>query len=184
MGSVAEKRTCATCSESKSVEDFHVDRSSPHGRKYSCRACTNRVKARWRHANSDRVKKQKSESYERNREKYLTYQRSDERRERLWLWKLRTQFSMTVDDWESAWERQNGRCAICYREPHEIVKKGPKSNNLCIDHDHETGMFRGLLCNDCNAGLGFFKDNINSLVFAIEYLESASKRVRNEAETA
>jgi hypothetical protein len=42
---------------------------------------------------------------------------------------------------------------------------------LGVDHDHITGKVRGLLCNDCNLGIGHFKDNIEKLKLAIKYLE-------------
>jgi hypothetical protein len=183
MESVVERQRCAKCGVEKGIEEFHVDRSNPHGRKYACRPCTNKVKAKWRSENAIRVRKQKSDHYARNRDKYLAYQKSDARRENLWRWKLKTQFSMTEEDWQEAWDSQGGKCAICGCEPHNIANRGWNRKNLCIDHDHASGMFRGLLCHECNTGLGFFKDSVHSLVFAIEYLETASKRVRNEAET-
>jgi hypothetical protein len=62
-------------------------------------------------------------------------------------------------------EQQGGLCAICQTEimglPH-------------LDHDHETGKTRGVLCVKCNAGLGFFKDNPELLRAALAYLEGAS----------
>ena len=59
--------------------------------------------------------------------------------------------------------RQKGKCKIC----------GGISNGkrLSIDHDHQTGKIRGLLCDNCNFGLGWFKDNIEVLKRAISYLE-------------
>jgi Recombination endonuclease VII len=56
---------------------------------------------------------------------------------------------------------QNGCCAICH-EP---------MNPPCIDHDHESGVVRALLCRNCNTGLGMFQDNIRLLAAAIVYLE-------------
>jgi hypothetical protein len=50
-----------------------------------------------------------------------------------------------------------------------------KDAKLCIDHCHETNLVRGLLCHDCNKGLGNFKDNIIFLQIAIEYLKGAGK---------
>jgi hypothetical protein len=54
---------------------------------------------------------------------------------------------------------QNGKCAICKDRPAEH-----------LDHDHATGKLRGLTCFPCNGGLGQFKDNIEYLESAIEYL--------------
>lgn len=59
---------------------------------------------------------------------------------------------------------QGGVCAIC---------KG-SLDKPCVDHSHETGAIRGILCIPCNTGLGAFKDNTESLANAIEYLEQAS----------
>lgn len=64
------------------------------------------------------------------------------------------------------YEQQAGRCAICGTD----IKRPPcKSTHL--DHCHDTGKFRGLLCINCNLGLGHWKDNIATLQKAIEYLE-------------
>jgi len=65
---------------------------------------------------------------------------------------------------------QNGRCAICgatqgHRSRYDKVCR------LAIDHDHESGKVRGLLCNGCNRGLGYFKESIESLEAAIRYLK-------------
>jgi hypothetical protein len=62
-------------------------------------------------------------------------------------------------------KQQGGACGIC-RKPCSTGRK------LAIDHDHETGEFRGWLCLSCNAGLGQFKDNQDLLLAAIDYLVS------------
>lgn len=61
---------------------------------------------------------------------------------------------------------QDGLCAIC-KAPETPEPKG----NLHVDHDHTSGRVRGLLCFPCNAGLGSFKDDIERLEAAIEYLK-------------
>lgn len=54
------------------------------------------------------------------------------------------------------------KCEICGRTLKEIIEKNPKSRGFCIDHDHETNKFRGLLCNGCNRHLGWYdKHKIN-----------------------
>ena len=57
--------------------------------------------------------------------------------------------------------KQNGVCAICNNKC---------TKALAADHDHVTGKFRGLLCNSCNRGLGYLKDDIKIITKALEYL--------------
>ena len=58
---------------------------------------------------------------------------------------------------------QNNLCAIC-------GTSDPILSDWCCDHDHKTNQARGLLCLQCNAGLGYFRDNPEVLKSAIEYL--------------
>jgi hypothetical protein len=66
---------------------------------------------------------------------------------------------------------QSGRCAICEREG--------TLGSLCIDHDHETGIIRGILCKSCNRALGQFGDNLERVRRAVCYLEVASSERRS-----
>lgn len=66
-------------------------------------------------------------------------------------------------------EKQRGACAICG------TKDSGAYARFSIDHDHATKHFRGLLCTNCNLGLGHFKDDLATLQRAIEYLTSAVK---------
>lgn len=63
---------------------------------------------------------------------------------------------------------QGGRCAICRVE---LAGWG----DACLDHDHATGVNRGVLCAPCNKGLGNFEDNEVFLLRAIRYLQLTSK---------
>ncbi len=69
------------------------------------------------------------------------------------------------DDYWAMLEAQRGLCAICERKPHG-------KSRLHIDHNHETGAFRGLLCISCNPGIGYFQDDPERLRAAAAYLES------------
>lgn len=64
--------------------------------------------------------------------------------------------------------QQDFRCAIC-RNPETRVRGG-NLLRLAVDHCHRTGTVRGLLCNNCNRGLGLLKDNIALLMRAVAYL--------------
>lgn len=92
------------------------------------------------------------------------------------IYKLRTRYNMTQDQYDRILEDQNGVCAIC-----EKLETRAGRYNLVIDHDHAccSGEFscgecvRGLLCADCNTALGLFRDDTNSLQRASAYLERA-----------
>lgn len=73
---------------------------------------------------------------------------------------------VTVDWYEYLLNYQNKCCAICKKTIGEVGKK------LFIDHCHTTGKIRGLLCHNCNIGVGGFKDDIGILKSAIEYIEN------------
>lgn len=71
-----------------------------------------------------------------------------------------TRYKITEDEFRAIAEGQRGMCAVCRRIPKRLV----------VDHDHETDVVRGLLCDGCNSALGNFGDTIEGLERAIEYL--------------
>lgn len=81
--------------------------------------------------------------------------------------KLRTTFGISLTEYQQMLARQNGVCAICAGGP-----KGKK--RLSVDHNHETGKVRGLLCGNCNSVLGFVNDDPDLLLKAICYLKSTA----------
>jgi hypothetical protein len=86
---------------------------------------------------------------------------------------LKKKFNLTVAGYEELVSRANSKCAICGAEPKKEISGNGKSNpRLHIDHCHKTGKVRGLLCFNCNAGLGQFKDDVSRLEKAIGYLET------------
>ena len=165
-----QSKTCTKCGQIKPLSDFHIDRAQRDSRKTACRLCTNKVKALWRSRNNELVLSQRRESYGRCRQNYLDYNRSSKRRKRWFAWKLMHSFGITVERFEELLELQAGCCAICHKPPTEANGHRNK-HRLHVDHDHETGTVRGLLCNNCNAGLGYFRDSQRSLGAAIKYLQ-------------
>lgn len=78
--------------------------------------------------------------------------------------KLKHKYGIDIDEYEALMQLQAGGCAICGG----LHSKGL---NLVVDHDHQTGEVRGLLCDKCNSGIGLFGDDITKLRLAIRYLE-------------
>lgn len=83
--------------------------------------------------------------------------------------RLLTAYGITELDYAEMLDAQDGLCAICGKPESRIVHGTLR--RLSVDHDHTTGKVRGLLCHDCNCGLGRFKEDTESLRKAIEYLE-------------
>ena len=74
---------------------------------------------------------------------------------------LRYTYGITEEEFKGRLEKQSGKCALCQ----EVARR------FCVDHDHLTGLVRGILCWKCNVGLGLLGDDSGSLSKAIEYLK-------------
>ena len=90
--------------------------------------------------------------------------------ERAWDRVLRKDFGITLKQFKALCEEQKGLCWIC-------GNTDPRGENLAIDHCHETGAVRGLLCSDCNRALGQFKDSEELLERAIMYLQKGPAKL-------
>lgn len=78
-------------------------------------------------------------------------------------YQLQYKFKISLEDYNRKLVEQNGVCAIC--------GKVDKTKQLAVDHCHTTGKVRGLLCSHCNQALGHFRDSINVVKSALEYLK-------------
>jgi hypothetical protein len=95
---------------------------------------------------------------------YLAEKRKDPAfRRMLRHYHIKCRYGVTIEQIEELREKQNNTCAICGGPP--------TKNGLVIDHCHATGKFRGLLCNGCNSGIGFFHESVDKMLKAIEYLK-------------
>lgn len=77
-------------------------------------------------------------------------------------------YGISADDYHALLEKQDNRCAICGTHSHDVQHQ--TFTRLVVDHDHQTGDVRGLLCPACNLVLGQAKDTIEILENAIAYL--------------
>lgn len=79
-------------------------------------------------------------------------------------WQYR--YGLSPEQYYELYKAQDGKCKICGKEL-------PDGEYLHVDHNKETGEVRGLLCKDCNIGLGSFKDNPESLINAAKYIKES-----------
>ena len=102
------------------------------------------------------------------------YKENNRDKHALWARKasLKRRFGITLEDYENMLESQGYVCAICHGNETVMDKRIGRPRNLAVDHCHNTGKIRGLLCTNCNTMIGSAMDNKGVLASAIEYLES------------
>jgi hypothetical protein len=162
-------KKCRTCGLEKPLDDFYRASGTKDGHRGECKVCDlerkrqryladpetaiARVK-RWQQANSDRVNE-----YHRVRRAKPEVKRADRANH------LMRKYGITIEQYDELLAQQGGGCAICGREPRPDI-------SLHLDHDHETGQLRGILCFRCNNALGDLDDDVSLLREAVRYLES------------
>lgn len=138
-------KTCIKCNISKPLTEFthyHCPTRKASIPKPRCKPCTNAYQ-RERHAKGLNTKRCP-----------LIKRESD----------LNRKYNITADNYNQMVAEQNNACLIC-----ESPATSPTS--LFVDHNHDTGEVRGLLCHHCNTALGLFKDSPQLLKKAVSYLE-------------
>lgn len=162
---------------------------TPHQKYYEAnKAELNAYRTRKRHENAEREKEVRRAHYAKNKDKICEQRRalrkanveaareydrkrySARRKEKHRAYKLKSQFNLTVEQYEAMSEVQNGKCASCGEEQ-IIYDKFGNLRRLAVDHDHATGEVRQLLCNTCNVALGMINDDVRKLQCLIEYVK-------------
>lgn len=139
-------KSCSSCGELKEYTEFNVDSKSATKLSYYCKTCSTK-KAREHH-----IRRVSSKDH--------VYIRS--KRNQYYLNKYNVPLSFV----EQLWVSQNKKCKICLAD---IQSEGSLTH---LDHCHSSGKIRGLLCTQCNVGLGAFRDNQEVMMEAIKYLQS------------
>ncbi len=118
----------------------------------------------WSAANKDRVREHRARYYARKKEKCIQRSRRwrDSHPDRVRASLLRCKYGLSLAAFSEMLAAQGGRCAICRCPQVE--------RTFHVDHDHVTSVVRGVLCNNCNLGLGYFKDNHRALIAAAKYI--------------
>lgn len=139
-----ETKICSKCNVEKSISKFSASKFYRDGFRGQCKSC------RAAYTNSYKIRT----GYKSKRYKYAY----NPVKNRIALRRLR--YGLNSDEYEQLKLMQGNSCALCSR---------PKK--LVVDHCHDTKRVRGLLCNRCNVGLGWFGDNIAGLRRALQYVE-------------
>lgn len=139
-------KVCCRCKQNQDKSEFHKDAQKKDGFYSSCKSCMTTV-----HSSKEYREIRKHPRYTKIKIKHRC-----------------KKFGITVEQYETLIKNQGDCCAICNTYSSKF------SRVLSIDHDHTTNKVRGLLCSNCNLGLGYFKDNPELLEKAIEYVIKSS----------
>ncbi len=147
-------KRCRKCRIGKPKSEFYQHGGHVWvGLRSYCRACATNMHRAWSRKNRDKLTIGQ-------RRRALTAEHKQMRRAH----QLEKLYGISISEFNTILETQNGRCAIC-------GSTTPGKNDWAVDHDHVTGLNRGILCHPCNLGLGSFKDNPTVLKNASHYLE-------------
>lgn len=154
---IATMKHCSRCDQDLALEDFGRNRSRADGLTPWCRSC---MAEYGREQNAKpKAKAYRASYYLRNRDRISARNRVSH---------IQRKFGLSVEAYEALLSKQGGLCAICRMPPSQSARW---PGRFCVDHDHETGRVRGLLCFNCNTGLGSFGDDPDQLRQAAGYLE-------------
>lgn len=152
---------CRKCGWPKPLSDFGKDRGRRDGHTSACKECKNKQSAAWQKANPERVKEINA-LHKNNRKEYYS---DPTRKLKYRSLDLERRFGLTHADYEEILAKQNGTCKIC-----RLLRISEGKNFMPLDHCHQSGRIRGILCSWCNRALGLFEDDIELLKRAINYL--------------
>jgi hypothetical protein len=154
-----DTKRCTKCSEVKNLSDFYIDRRKKDGRRSACKVCYLEIQHKYYYSNPEKIRTQSHACYISHRDVRRKYLSANKEKARDWLLK---KYGLSSEKYNILLDSQFGKCAICGND------NGGKY--LHVDHDHVTGKVRGLLCSECNHGLGNFRDDSELIKKAELYL--------------
>lgn len=181
-GTLEQTRICRACHQTKLICEFRVRPDKPHLHRHQCLPCERFYKARWKAENPEAASSYKGTlEYKESQRRYMRRLRMEdpEKYRRLSRsYNLKSDYGITLEDYELIYSAQGGKCAICEESGKAydatITGRGNVPGILVVDHDHKTGKIRELLCSRCNNALGWFKDDPVFLLKAVAYLRKHS----------
>lgn len=163
----------------KPCKNGHISQRVLHKKsktkKDECYECVSIRAKKYRAENNEKMaafnKQRRSADFrlEENKKRRDKYHSSKEHRDYVRSTQYKSNYGISIEEYERLFKSQSRQCAIC--------RKAPETDNsarrLSVDHDHETGHVRGLLCSECNTMLGHLDDDPKRCIKAAVYIEKA-----------
>lgn len=160
-------KQCSCCLEEKPASDYSKCARNAGGICAHCKACAKKNNARWRAENKATHRASSKAWYRANRDRCRANQAAwsaknkDKIKAHSYRHALNRKYGLTPEQHAAMFEAQDHKCAIC----------GKRAKRLMIDHCHDTGLVRELLCQSCNVAVGLMGDSVQRLRLAIAYIE-------------
>lgn len=137
-----ETKQCQRCKQHLPLSMYGKLSSSKDGFNYRCKPCANQANKESAARNPDRLATSKRNSW------------------------LQRNYGIDNDEYDRMVREQDDKCGCC-----GTADKGTNRSYWCVDHDHQTGVVRGLLCATCNKSIGQLGDTVEALERALAYLK-------------
>jgi hypothetical protein len=147
--SILELKTCSGCKKKLEKTKFY---KNGNGLRSKCKECCSQRNKTYYTTNKEKVKNTSKNWYLNNKDKVKNT-------------KTKRKFGITTQEKNILFAIQGYCCAICKS------KTNTRGREWDVDHCHKTGKVRGILCSNCNRGLGLFQDNAMYLLTASQYLQ-------------
>lgn len=152
---------CGRCKAEKDSTEYYSSNYSKSGLLTTCKSCEIEKKKAWIARNPEKHAIAMKHGKEKYNKKYPERVAAQSRNT-----KLKKKYAIEGRDYSEMMSKQNGVCAICFKKEH--------GRHMAIDHDHSSGCVRGILCSKCNTGIGGFRDSVDVLERALQYLMNHS----------
>jgi hypothetical protein len=157
-------RMCRICGLTKPNKDFHLNgarrKDGTSAPRTDCKDCSTEVHRQYVAKKRSRINARRKFNYQ-NDVRGIKTKMSD--------YSVRKLYKITAEEYQRMFDKQGGVCRICK------IKRKDVSRRFDVDHDHNTGKIRGLLCLNCNRGIGLLKESATFLRRAARYLDKSKK---------
>lgn len=160
-------KLCSQCGLEKPINEFYNCKAGKHGKSSWCTSCSKEYRAKYRLEHRDHLnalgRKSYYDNFDKRKSQIKQYQKAHP--EQAKASKIKRKYQMSFREYNEMLERQEEKCAICGKHKSEVRQK-----TLAVDHDHNTGKIRELLCIKCNLGIGNLQDDPLLVLKAYNYL--------------
>jgi len=168
---MSESKRCTKCLTVKPLTEYYARKEAPSKKMSACRSCRVKTTLAWRSSERGRQSSVKAaaEWRRKNREASRAASRkwAAENLENRRNYRFLKDYGVSRSEVADYLLSVGGRCEICQ---HEIHLGGRSKWRACVDHCHETGDVRGVLCSNCNSAIGLFANNPDLLISGSRYL--------------